>query len=246
MKKQKSYLSVLAIIFAVIISAWILLRITGLLNIYKAPSAANEPSIKAGSRFLVTNNRAPHKGDFITFKNEVMDSLTGEFEEVKKKGKQFIYRYCATQGDVVKMINGVLFVNNVNADEKLNLCFPYTCTLEDFNKLDIDKTEYENEPYKQKFQPINEKQVLVTLTTQEYKKYSPGTSLTPNIENPSTDYRSSPFWWNKKNEVWSLDNFGPLAVPAGYCFVLGDNRHQAMDSRFFGFVELKKITGVKL
>jgi signal peptidase I len=41
----------------------------------------------------------------------------------------------------------------------------------------------------------------------------------------------------------SRDNFGPVTVPATHYFVLGDNRDQSLDSRFWGFVELSKIKG---
>lgn len=39
------------------------------------------------------------------------------------------------------------------------------------------------------------------------------------------------------------DNLGPVVVPAHSFFVLGDNRDQSLDSRFWGFVHRSKITG---
>jgi signal peptidase I len=39
------------------------------------------------------------------------------------------------------------------------------------------------------------------------------------------------------------DNYGPTIVPKGAAFVLGDNREHSLDGRFWGFLDVKKITG---
>jgi len=47
---------------------------------------------------------------------------------------------------------------------------------------------------------------------------------------------------NREPEPWAL-SFGPFTVPEGEYLMIGDNRDNSADGRFFGAVELSQITG---
>jgi len=59
---------------------------------------------------------------------------------------------------------------------------------------------------------------------------------------PVADQHAS-FLDSRHQSVPTRDNFGPVTVPQGKIFCLGDNRDHSHDSRFWGFADVKDVKG---
>lgn len=223
---MNKYLKILVIICIAIVITWVLGRVTGALQYFRAPTAANEPAIKTGSKFFGSNLIAPEKLDFICF-----------YKESAEYGRHIVvYRLCATEGDIVEIKDGILFVNNNNIDAKLSLTHFYFIKESDRKKIEELIELDENMVF-----PISEDTINLPLPDDFVlkNKINARRLVTPKGEKDEEIYKAF-----SKN--WNLDNFGPVTVPKDKYFVLGDNRHNAADSRFIGFVDKKDVIATVL
>ncbi|MAE69396.1 MAG: signal peptidase I [Gemmatimonadetes bacterium] len=68
----------------------------------------------------------------------------------------------------------------------------------------------------------------------------------PGTRDPNPiDRRSMEESWGHlmRHRAWNRDNFGPVTVPQGHLFMLGDNRDHSLDGRYWGFLDEGLIRG---
>jgi signal peptidase I len=218
-----------AITVAVLVVLAVFLRTTNTLQFYRIQVTSNAPTYYPGDHFFATNTREPARMDFITFRISYPD--VGPTIAV--------FRLIGLPGDVVAIKDGNVRVNGINLDNDLNLMRHYrisnqhrtvevTELEEEINLADNgfatgpDSTDYMFPENAISERLINARQIILP----------PGEA--------DEDIRKR---WHKP---WNLDQFGPLRIPPGQYFVLGDHRYGANDSRYAGLIPEKDVVGVVL
>jgi signal peptidase I len=220
---------------------WAVARLFGFIGWYNIPSPSNEPALMVGAKVFVTNLKKPALHNLITYTNQYTDSAmlqTG----VETKGQTYVHRLCGMPGDVLEMKNSVLYVNGENFDEELDLKKAFFINSKDMDKIDEGDLNEEKGDIRQMYNAGNT-YVIIVLDEALRNKYQKRISLTPYYA-ANIGLMNDAFKWHDKNATWTVDNFGPLKIPEGKCFVMGDNRHNSLDSRYTGYVAVEDISGV--
>ncbi len=214
----------LFIVFAVLIAILLLYKYLtdfGVIKVIKNVTSANEPGLKVDSYYLTSGLLSAERGDFVTYLRD--DPNFGK--------SLYVHRLCGLESDTLEMKNSVLFVNGKNFDENLELKHNYKISKSEYKR--IPKQIIDNEDVNLK---INDTLYLISLEDSVVKKYK--------IKNQRSYFNSQPYILDEFNETWTRDNFGPLVIPEGKVFTLGDNRHNSNDSRFIGLINVEDVRGV--
>ncbi|WP_312174433.1 signal peptidase I [Chryseobacterium sp.] len=218
MFKNKIY-NIVLLAGSFIITLLIIAKLSGVLQYAYVPQAGCEPNIKKGSFVIVTNILPYEKFKLLTYN-----------QNSEKFGKGvYIQRLVGAEGDKIQIKNGNLFVNNGLADKGIRLKHLYKIDRAFVNDLML-KGVSENEFYQ-----IDDNYFLTNLSENQLSDHF----FYERFINPNQDKDIVKIY----HKDWTADNFGPVTIPPGKVFFLGDNRNASLDSRFIGFVDESEITG---
>jgi len=218
-KPQKIALIIIGILFV----TYTVLGQTDMLKMYNIPTTANEPGIMLNSKIFVSNLVDFENGDFVCYKYN--DEMLGEHIRV--------HRLLGKSGDIVELKNGILYLNDKNIDENMDLKHFYILNPTEFQSLlDKDLVQKEDMAFE------NNDKVYVFLIDKIAKQNGLSSKIKLEPKNQADKLIAEIY-----NENWNVDNFGPLKIPNEKCFVIGDNRHNSQDSRYIGLINESDIVG---
>ena len=221
---MKKPLKILLIVAGIIYGIYVIIGLTGVFKIYDMPSSANDPGIETNSKIFVSNLSDYQNGDFICYRYE--DEILGK--QIR------VHRLLGKSSDIIAIKNGLFFLNGKNFDQNIELKHFYLIEKSEYQKLlASEKVAKEEMAY-----PISDNVILITLSDKIAKENGLSYLIKIEPENSADKLIKSVF---KKD--WNADNFGPLIIPKGKCFVIGDNRHNSQDSRYIGLIDESDIVG---
>src|SRR5215203_4805386 len=223
---MKRYQIILLFFVGIIIVLWVVGRITGALQFYNFPTSSMEPTMHVGQKFFTTNLTTAGRNDIITFTR-----LADQYGMPDSSGQKNIFasRIIAIEGNKLEIRNGYAYINQQLADDTTRLKFDYSFSSTDVNavatllNINLKKNYTSSEVFQ-----ADSTTSIAFLSFAQYEKAKSLVALKRVI---------------KTDTSFILDEFGPYIIPRGYVFVLGDNRHNAQDSRYVGPIPMKDIKG---
>lgn len=196
---------------------------------YKVSSPSMSDTFKIGEVLTVVSKDNIERSDVVVFKRTMDD-----------KEEKWTFRVIGLPGDRVEIKEGKVFVNGGAFAEPATIKTPYKVTTTDVLNPNVAK-DLEGGP-------VGENQFVFNLTKAQKDELAKN-SVVKSVEDdvyPAGSMEEYIFMADSVNK-WNTDNFGPIEVPKDpepCYFLLGDNRHNAQDSRYIGFVKKSEVVGV--
>jgi signal peptidase I len=231
-------------------------------------------TIKSGQVFRITYTDQFNRNDIASF-----DILAHDYSQrpdengFKKTEQRWIFRIIAVSGDQLQIKEGDVFVN----DTLLRLPAKALEEYDILTSVPIDEflDEMEKDPDAIRFERRGDtfyyNKKLTAAEVEDYRNRKPAFISVKKI---LLRGYFSPIVQQSASTRWSVDEFGPLRIPAvgetivvdssnfslyqnipgismgkhvvkePLYFVLGDNRHSASDSRYVGLISHSKMKGI--
>ncbi len=209
-------------VFPAAVVLFLVLR-TFLVEAYKIPSGSMERTLLVGD-FLLVNKLV--YGAEIPFTGRRLPAIRAPrrgdvvvFEFPVDPSKSFVKRLVAIAGDTLAMRDGVLLLNGRVQREQY-----------------VEHTEPGIDPVNDEFRWQRGYLVRTAVAANAPAANAP----VANAPATGAGYADGSGYRPSRN------NWGPLVVPAHHFFVLGDNRDNSLDSRYWGFVADSLMRGTPL
>jgi signal peptidase I len=195
-----------------LVAIWFIGQVTHTLEFYTISSTSNLPTYKPGQTVIASKLVKPDRNKFIVFKT--------------KGNKTWIFRCIGKAGDFVKIDHTQVSVNGKLLDE------PYANNDYFISNTDLKKIAGPVAKNKNVVKRMNDSTSVITLSNTQINDYH----ISLQVCSLPEQHINESVYIDFKRWLYNEDNFGPMQVPRGSYFVLGDNRHDSYDSRFLGFI----------
>lgn len=207
--------------FPVVLGVWVLRAF--LFEAYQIPSSSMRPDLTVGDFILVNKFnygiREPFTNKVLIKIDEVKRGDVIVFKDQQVKNRDLIKRVVGVGGDRIEYQNKRLTINGAELKYTPDGTYTYS----------------ENYPEVGNFTFYNEK-FIEDLTGVKHPIITYDQVPSLNVENVIN-------FPNKSNCIYVNDNGFSCTVPQGEYFMMGDNRDNSADSRYWGFVPNKDILG---